>query len=130
MCVILALDTLVSVLTIIASAFHFSVIPRIIIAVIHFFGSAWLLHCIGRMVGERIVFHKSFTRRDFDIFLGALVVLELVLVGWYFGSRGLGWVTVNVWWTVDLCGFIALIAVGWIASWGPLEQRAGTTMVV
>lgn len=128
MCVILALDTFVSVLSIVASAFRFSIIPRIIIAVIHFFCSAWLLHCIGRMVGERIVFHKAFTRRDFDIFLGALVVLELVLVGWYFG--GLRSVTVNVWWGLDLCGFVALIAVGWVASWGPLEQREGTTMVV
>lgn len=128
MCIILGLDTFVSVLTIVASAFSFSNIPRIIIAVIHFFGSAWLLHCIGRMVGERIVSHKVFTRRDFDIFLVAMVVLELLLVGWFFG--GLGRVTVNVWWTLDLCGFIALIAVGWTASWGPLEQKEGTTMVV
>ncbi|KAL6716414.1 hypothetical protein ACLMJK_005981 [Lecanora helva] len=128
MCTILGLDTFNSVLTIVASAFHFSVIPRIVIAVIHFFCSAWLLCCIGRMYGERIVLHRTFVRRDFDIFLGCLVVVELVLVGWFFG--GLGRVTVNVWWGLDLFEFIALIAVGWVASWGPMEgQQTGTIMV-
>lgn len=128
MCVILGLDTFVSVLSILATAFHFSNIPRIIIAILHFFCSSWLLHCIGRMVGERVVFRKIYTRRDFDIFLLVLVVVELVLVGWFFG--GLGRVTVNIWWSLDLCEFLALIAVGWVASWGPLEQREGTTMIV
>lgn len=82
------------------------------------------------MVGERMVFHRCFKRRDFDVFLGGLVVVELALVGWFFG--GLTKVSANVWWGVDLTAFIALVAVGWVASWGPLELREGqtTTMTV
>ena len=129
MCTILALDTFNSILSIVASAFHFSNIPRIIIAVLHFLGTAWLLHCIGRMYGERIVFGKAFVRRDFDIFLGVLVIVELVLIGWFFG--GLGSVSVNAWWGLDLFEFLGLLAVGWVASWGPLEGgQTGTTMMV
>lgn len=74
------------------------------------------------------MFHRAFVRRDFDIFLGVLVLVELILVGWFFG--GLGRVTVNVWWGLDLFEFLALIAVGWVASWGPMEGQQAVTMMV
>ena len=81
------------------------------------------------MCGERVVFHKTFTRRDFDIFLAGLAVCEIVLVVWFFVR--LTHLTVNIWWSLDLIEFIALFAVGWVASWGPLETLGqATTMMV
>ena len=81
------------------------------------------------MCGERVVFHKTFTRQDFDIFLAGLAVCEIVLVIWFFIR--LTHLTVNIWWSLDLIEFITLIAVGWVASWGPLEmQGQATTMMV
>lgn len=80
------------------------------------------------MYGERVVFHRVFVRRDFDIFLAVLVIVEVALVGWYFG--GLGRLTVNIWWGLDLLEFVALIAVGWVASWGPMEGQQAVTMMV
>lgn len=80
------------------------------------------------MVGERVVCGRGFGRTDFDVFLGVLVVVEVGLVGWFFG--GLGRVGAEVWWGVDLMEFVVLVAVGWVASWGPFEQGEGVTMMV
>ena len=80
------------------------------------------------MYGERVVLHRTFVRRDFDIFLAMMVIVELVLVGWFFG--GLSSVTANVWWGLDIFEFLALIAVGWVASWGPMEGQQTVTMMV
>jgi len=130
MIVILGLDTFVSILSILSHSFGFSIIPRILIAVLHFLCAAWFLHCIGRMYGERTVFHKVFVRRDFDIFLGGLVVVELGLVLWYFA--GLTHKTAGAWWGLDIAELLALWGVGWVAWWGPLETQQGQpeTMVV
>lgn len=127
MCIVLVLDTFVSVLSVVSGAFSFSFIPRLVIAVLHFFGEAWLLHLLGRMMGERVVFGTVYTRWHFDIFLCGLVLCEVALVGWYFG--GLTKVTVDIWWGLDLGEFLALLAVAWVAWWGPLEERGWQNVV-
>lgn len=121
MCGILALDTLVSVLAIVSDAFSFSNVPRIVIGILHFFFTAYLLHLIGRMVGERVVFGKAFTRWHFDVFLCGCFLWEIMLVGWYFA--GLTGLTGDVWWGLDLSELVALLGVGWVAWWGPLEGQ-------
>jgi hypothetical protein len=127
MCIVLGLDTFNSVLTIVSHHFAFSNIPRIILAVLFFFSEAYLLHLIGRMCGERVVFHRTFTRWHFDLFLLGLVLWSLMLVGWFFG--GLNHVTVNIWWGMEILEFLALWGVGWVASWGPLEMTPETMIV-
>lgn len=81
-------------------------------------------------MGERVVFHKVFGRRDFDIFLAGLVLVELVLVGWFFGGLRRG--TAGAWWGLDVAVLLALWGVGWVAWWGPLEMQQGQvgTMIV
>ena len=123
MCTILTLDTFVSVLSVISRAFTFSFVPRVIVAILHFFCEAYLLHLLGRMIGERVVFGKVYTRWHFDVFLCGLALCEVMLLGWYFG--GLNNVTVDIWWGLDLSEFLALLGVAWVAWLGPLDEQAG-----
>lgn len=118
---ILGLDTFVEVISIFPHGFSFSVIPLIVLAVFHFLCAVWLLHCIGRMVGERIVLNKVLVRRDFDVFLGGLVVVELVLVGGHFG--GLTHNVAGAWWGLGIAELLALWGVGSVAWLGPLEMQ-------
>lgn len=56
------------------------------------------------------MFHRTFTRRHFDLFLLGSALWNLMLVGWFFG--GLIHVTVNVWWGMDIFEFLALWGLG------------------
>ena len=79
------------------------------------------------MTGERVVFGTAYARWHFDAFLCGMGLCELMLVGWYFG--GLTRITVDIWWGLDISEFIALWIVGWVAGWGPLEEREWQIMV-
>ena len=120
MCGVLGLDTFTSILSIVTHALQFSVIPRIILTVVHFFFSAWCLSQIGRATGERIFMHLSVTRWHFDVFLLGCLAWEIMLVGWYFG--GLNSTTANVWWGLGLFELLAIWFMGWLAWSGPLES--------
>lgn len=121
MCIILALDVWVSVLVILAHAFSFSNIPRIVLAVFDFFSTAFLLHLVGRMVGERFVLGRKITRWHFDVFLVFLLLWKVMLIGWYYG--GLTRITAGIWWGLDILGFLILLLVGLVARQGPLEDE-------
>lgn len=127
MCGVLGLDTFTSILSVITHALHFSVIPRIILTVIHFFFSAWCLSCIGRATGERVFVHRVVTRWHFDVFLLGCLAWEVMLVGWYFG--GLTAVTANVWWSLGLLELLAIWFMGWLAWYGPLESQGEWSQV-
>ena len=121
MCAILALDTFVSVLCVAAKVFSFSFIPRLILAVLSFVSTAWLLHLVGRMIGERIIFRRTFTRWHFDICLLVLFLWNIALVGWFFG--GLTRKTADVWWSLDILQWFLLLTFGLMAWYGPLEGQ-------
>ena len=126
MCTVLTIDTFVSVLSVISGAFSFSFVPRLVLAILHFFCEAYLLHLIGRMMGERVLFGKVYTRWNFDVFLCGLALCEVMLIGWYFG--GLTKVTADIWWGLNLSESLALLAVAWVARSGPLEEQGWQNM--
>ena len=127
MCGVLGLDTFTRILSIITHTLHFSVIPRIILAILHFFFFAWCLSCIGRMVGERVFMHRVITRWHFDVFLLGCLAWEIMLVGWYFG--GLTSVTASAWWGLGILELVAMWFVGWLAWSGPLEEQGDWSQV-
>ena len=73
------------------------------------------------MQGERVVAGLSAGRRGFDIFLGGLLGLEVALVAWYFAGLRRG-AAADVWYGMELFGWLATWAMGWLASRGPLEE--------
>ena len=83
--VILALSTLNCLMLIFSHNFGFSIYPRIIFAVLHFLGSAWLFQRILSIVGECVILSRTFIRRNFEIALGGFLIVELALVGWFWG---------------------------------------------
>ena len=118
---ILTISTLSSIVSIFNRAFTFSRIPRIIITIICFFFSAYFLQKISRMRGERVVGKVTLARRDYDILLGALVAVEIALMGWIFGGLKRG-PAADVWYALELTAWLAPWVAGWIAGRCPLEE--------
>ncbi|KAK5131530.1 hypothetical protein LTR08_000857 [Meristemomyces frigidus] len=118
-CMILTLAerTALSVLSIIHRGYGgllTTVIIGSIVAVIGFFFIAWCLATIGEARGVRKVMSVYLGRWHFDAFLAAMAVVHTaILVGWFFGFRG---IESSVVWLVL---WLLIFAAAWIASWSP-----------